>query len=208
MPYMKKILVAAALALFATASFAKVENSKHDFNYSSTYSQALASRCSYCHVPHAAKTWANVALWATNQASGGTFEFYSNTDYKVTSVSVAESQTCLACHADGTIATTGLKAQVAASANVGFDLRNDHPIGAEVALGGNTSASVLATVVIGRHTYSAADAGTVECAVCHSVHGTSSYTIQGRKLLYGSGNSGNAAGHASTTDFCAICHTR
>ncbi len=203
---MKKILVALAIAAFASTSYAIVDNSAHDFNDSTTYGMALASRCQYCHVPHAAKTWANTALWATNEASGGTFEFYSNNDYKVASVNVAESQTCLACHADGTTATTGLKANLTGAKNVGFDLRNDHPIGNEVIIGGNTSAALASTVVIGRFTYSATNQGTVECATCHSVHGLSSRTIQGRKLLYGEGNSGNTAGWPSTTDFCAICH--
>ena len=84
---MKKILVALAIAAYASTSFAAVENSKHDFNANATYSVGLASRCQYCHVPHAAKTWANVALWATDAATGGTFEYYSNTDTKVTSAS-------------------------------------------------------------------------------------------------------------------------
>jgi len=202
---MKKILVALAIAAYASTSFATVENSKHDFNASTTYSVGLASRCQYCHVPHAAKTWANVALWATNAATGGTFEYYSNADTKVTSVDVAASQTCLACHADGTIATTGLAAVVAASANVGFDLRNDHPIGAEITMTPG-SGGMKDPLVIGRHTVVAGD--TVECAVCHSVHGLSSYTIETRKLLYGPGNSGVATGWPASTDFCGVCHTR
>lgn len=205
---MKKILLALAIAAFATPSFAKVFNSAHDFNNSTTYGMALASRCQYCHVPHAAKTWANTALWATNAASGGTFEFYSARKYKVASIDTAESQTCLACHADGTTATTGLKTAVTGLKNVGFDLRNDHPIGDKVIVGGNTNASLFATIVLGRNTFTAADPATVECSVCHSVHGQSSLTIQGRKLLYGAGNSGDTAGWASTTDFCAICHNR
>jgi hypothetical protein len=199
---MKKILVALAIAAFASTSFATVENSKHDFNFSSTYSSNKASRCVYCHVPHNAQEWANVALWATGQATG-TFDLYSNSDYKVTSVAVAESQTCLACHADGTTATTGLAANVAASANVGYNLRNDHPIGAEVVIG---TSGMKSPIVLGRHSPVVGDS--VECATCHSVHGLSSYTIQGRKLLYGPGDSGNTAGHPSTVDFCGLCHTR
>lgn len=162
----------------------------------------------YCHVPHNAQAWANVALWATGQATGGTFQYYSGsgiTGLKVNSVDVTKSQTCLACHADGTTATTGLAAAVAASANVGFDLRNDHPIGDTVIMTPGAG-GMKNPIVIGRTTVVAG--ATVECAVCHSVHGLSAYTIQGRKLLYGPGNSGSATGWPGSTDFCNICHTR
>ncbi len=116
-----------------------------------------------------------------------------------------QSQTCLACHADGTVATTGLGAAVTGAALIGFDLQNDHPIGNDTAMTPG-SGGMKTPIVIGRHTVVAGD--TVECATCHSVHGLSSYTIQNRKLLYGPGNSGNASGWPDTTDFCNICHTR
>lgn len=203
---MKKILVALAMTLFATTSFAKVAGSKHDFNASS-YGTGKSSRCEYCHVAHNAKTWANVALWATD-AAGGTFELYSSAKVKATAISVQKSQTCLACHADGTTAVTFLNQDVTGSVKLDNDLRNDHPIGTGVVLGGNTNASVFATVIIGRGSYSSAKQSTVECSVCHSVHGLSGYTIETRKLLYGAGNSGNVNGHPASTDFCGICHDR
>ncbi len=206
---MKKILVALAIAAFASTSFAKVQGTPHDFNASDTYTMNLASRCQYCHVPHAAQTWANVALWATGQAlNAASFEYYSNKSYKVTSVDVAKSQTCLACHADGTTATTGLKTDLVGVKNVEYNLKNDHPIGNLVPIGANTKASLRPIILIGRSSYDATHTATVECGTCHSVHGPSYYTIQTRKLLYGPGNSNDPLGHASTTDFCGICHDR
>jgi hypothetical protein len=201
---MKKILVALAIAAFASTSYAVVENSAHDFNASATYGVAKASRCVYCHVPHAAQTWANTALWATGQATG-TFDYYSAEGLVVTGISVKESQTCLACHADGTTATTGLAAAITGAKNVEYNLKNDHPIGTEVVMTPG-SGGMKNPLVIGRHTIVGGE--TVECATCHSVHGLSGYTIEGRKLLYGPGNSGLASGWPSTTDFCNVCHTR
>lgn len=197
---MKKILVALALAAFASASYAAVAGSAHDFNAGS-YANGKSSSCAYCHVPHAAKTWANVALWATNAASTATdFTLYSNNKYKATALDIKGSQTCLACHADGQTATTGLGAAVETTSplNVGYDLRNDHPIGTGVNLTPGTSA-FKAPIYMGYQTYTSGGTYEMKCATCHNPH--NSRTIAGSKLLY-------ADQSGATTDFCMICHTR
>jgi hypothetical protein len=203
---MKKILVALAFAAYASTSFALVENSAHDFNFSTTYSTNKASRCQYCHVPHNAATWASTALWATSPASG-TLTFYSA---GVTTIDVKRSQTCLACHADDTVVPTDvdgndLLAQAVAK-TVGYDLRNDHPIGDQIFVIPGYD-GIKDPLILGRTTFTVAAQRTLQCATCHSVHGNSGYTIENRALLYGPGNNG-ASQWPDTTDFCTICHTR
>jgi hypothetical protein len=213
---MKKILVALALAAFASTGSALVENSKHDFNFSGTYKLGVdgkASRCSYCHVPHNAATWAETGLWATQ--AGPAVTLFSG----ITSIDAARSQTCLACHADAAsppldlAGNAVLGAPVADSAIVETDLTNDHPIGLETLItpGTNGMKNPTGGLKIGRATMDPATPSTlrtVECSLCHSVHGLSNYTIQGRKLLYGPGPSVDPAGWPVDTDFCNICHTR
>ena len=209
---MKKILVALAIAAFASASFAKVENSKHDFNTAGNpYSQNLSSRCAYCHVPHNAQTWANTALWATNQATQAIVPYADlmSRGVDVGNVDIKESQTCLACHGDGSMAVTGLAQAVDASKIVGVDLRNDHPIGENVVVGqigttltSNGAASLFPSGAIGRAKWDAGNTLTVECATCHSVHGLSNNTINGRKLLYG--GQGGVAGGTYTSRIVAM----
>jgi hypothetical protein len=200
------------MALLATTSYAKVENSAHDFDRAGgTFGVGMESMCSYCHVPHRAQSWANTALWATQDPNtNGTFEYYSSANLAASSIQVEGSQTCLACHADGATATTGLSQAVSGNLNVGYDLRNDHPIGiAYNAAGGGVSHSLRAfPVTLGRTTFTTGGTYTVECATCHSVHGLSNRTIQTRALLYGPGASADAAGWPSDTDFCLICHDR
>jgi hypothetical protein len=209
---MKKILVALALALYATSSFATVANSPHDFNASATpgfnssgtnYSMNKASRCQYCHVPHAAQAWASVALWATGQAAGS-FTYYSSANVVVTSIDKAQSQTCLACHADGTTVITGLATAVTGPAMIGYNLQLSHPVGDQVVLTPGQN-SMQTTISIGRLNLGTTGSTTVQCATCHSVHGFGKSTIIGRKLLYGPGNAGP---YPNSTDFCTICHNR
>ena len=194
------------MALFATTSYAKVENSAHDFNKSTTYGVNKASRCQYCHVPHNAQTWANTALWAT--AEGTTTYTYWSTGMTIGDLDTKRTRTCLACHGDGSVNVTGLKAAVSGTTLVSEgngNLANDHPVGSNTRIstaGGMQPMPFL----IGRSTISAGSTRTVECATCHSVHGPSDYTIIGRKLLYGSG--AVSGGHPNSTDFCTISHDR
>jgi hypothetical protein len=217
---MKKILVALALALHATASFATVVNSPHDFNAGGTFNSSgtnyapvggKASRCVYCHVPHGAQAWAGVALWATGSPNATLFQYYSSANVVVTSIDVAKSQTCLACHADGTTAITGLAVPVDTSAMIGYNLKLSHPVGDQATMTSGAG-GMQANIYIGRTSLPNGTTltGGVQCATCHSVHGYSNYTIQGRKLLYGgSSTTGSmAGGWPQSTDFCTICHNR
>ena len=102
--------------------------------------------CVYCHTPHGARTDIEAPLW-NKPATGTTYQTYDSTTIDgqilaVGSVSVA----CLTCH-DGTQAMdavinapgsgagsgnigSGVGAMPPTSiANLGADLRNDHPIG-------------------------------------------------------------------------------
>jgi hypothetical protein len=213
---MKKILIALALAAFASTSYAAVENSKHDFNFQGSYSTSKASRCQYCHVPHHSATWADTALWAISEPDTSGYSLWTT----VGTLDPARSVTCLACHGDATTppleldGTTQVLGQaMATSAVLGPDLTNDHPIGSAFMVEpGAHGIKDVPEIKIGRATITKATSSTwrsVECALCHSVHGQSTYTIAGKKLLYGPGNSGVATGwDPLTVDFCNICHSR
>lgn len=207
---MKKIIVALAMALFASTSYAAVAGSAHDFNASTTYDTDKSSRCVYCHVPHNAETWAGTALWATQQPTLANFDWYSAQDYVVLEANVdeRESLTCLACHADSAQANADLLNDISGTKNLGFDLTNDHPVGALWNSVTSPSHSLKAfPITIGRDTITSETY--IQCATCHAVHGTSTYTIQTRAMLYGPGNSGVAGtGHPADTEFCGICHSR
>ncbi|HET8542581.1 MAG TPA: cytochrome c3 family protein [Anaeromyxobacter sp.] len=193
---MKKILVALAVAAFASSAFAAVSGSKHDFTGSSGYSTGLPSRCQYCHIPHHAQVWANTALWALPQYTG-TLTFYSS---GITSIDIKESQTCLSCHGDGATATSQLNAALPASARIANDgLANDHPIG-NTFTPGSTRGIVNANIILAYSTFAQATASVLECAGCHNPH--NSRTYPGRKLLAA------PPPFDGTGDFCGQCHTR
>jgi predicted CXXCH cytochrome family protein len=197
---MKKILVALALAAFASSSFAAVENSAHDFDFGGTYGTGLASRCMYCHVPHAAQTWgAGTALWALPDP-GLSLTLYSNAKYQPTDVDARGTMTCLTCHADGTTAQTGLAVTVVGTAaDLTTDLSNDHPVGNTVIFNPGGSGMKPSPIILGFTTYTNGGNYEMECATCHNPH--NSRTIPGRKLL-------SASTAAAGTDFCNFCHTR
>ncbi len=197
---MKKILVALAIATFASSAFATVAGSKHDFFASSTYGTGKPSRCVYCHVPRNAQSWTNAALWALPQTNLSALTFYST---GTTTLSMEMSVTCLSCHADGAIATSGLKVDIdTVNANVvlGPDFRNDHPIGTDAGFTpGTTRGFAAGPITLGYTTLANGVATTVECATCHNPH--NSNIIPGSKLV--NVPNGNASG-----DFCGACHTR
>ncbi len=114
---MKKIIVAAALALAATTASATIAGSSHDLhaNVNPALAGALGgAACAYCHMPHNGGTLAGAPLWARKIASvtatattyAATYSFYSSVvgghapPTNADSIG-AGSRACLSCH-DGT----------------------------------------------------------------------------------------------------------
>ena len=203
---MKKALVAIALSAFATSAFAIIDGGPHDLNTISNPANAKASDCIYCHAPHAVNTSVSgTPLWNRNMFAGA-FTTYSSTTVPAARVSApgANSVTCLACH-EGSLAlgdlfasppaedVTTVPATLAsvATANIGADLRNDHPIGVQYP--GATVNFVGTPAGMVFYDSDGAGPGTnfVECGTCHNPHESTNV-----KFLRVSG------------DACTVCHIR
>ncbi len=193
---MKKVLVlAAGLSLFATTVFAApgaVTGTAHDLS-------ALASNtggqiCVFCHTPHYASTAA--PLWNRGNvdvtAEAGYFAYTSSTfnaddvvggvDYTVPDIGL-----CMTCH-DGVMTDTlnnlfatanvapvetvagDLTIAVGSPALLGYDFRNDHPVGVlynNALVTADNGGLVIETdaAVVAR-----LRGGYVVCSSCHDVH--------------------------------------
>ena len=155
----KGLVVAASAALSTSAMAQGILGSPHDL------SSGSAELCVYCHTPHAGTT-AGGPLWNRNAATGGAYQAYTSTTLNDNTFDPAGvTLACLSCH-DGTqarntvINAPGSGAQggtitggetgaitngiVNALANIGTDLRNDHPVGIAYCGGG-----LAGTVVTG-----------------------------------------------------------
>lgn len=90
---MKKILFAAAIALFATQASATIVGSSHDLTLAKWAGSNVAGKsvCSYCHAAHVFNTGniVNQYLWNRSISAAST------------ATVGPESRTCLSCH-DGT----------------------------------------------------------------------------------------------------------
>lgn len=165
----KHTLVFASLALLAGAASAQIKDTPHNLtstgpgpNTQSTTQQI----CVFCHTPHASNTDATAPLW-NKGLPNTTYQQYktansSTIDGEVLAVG-SVSAACLSCH-DGTQAMDNLvnapgsgglntagsdrnynwnvgASKITGVANLGADLKNDHPIGIAYC-GGGLSASV------------------------------------------------------------------
>lgn len=165
---MKKIIIFIFLMLAYTTAIAGIANTKHNLGTGGTGANHLttgtAEICVFCHTPHGSDTSAPVPLWNRVLPSGASFTTYaslnsSTIDGQILSVG-SVSLACLSCH-DGSQAmdvmlnrpgSGGYDASGAADAanvwagsatmsgvaNLGLDMKNDHPIGIEYCGGGLT----------------------------------------------------------------------
>jgi predicted CXXCH cytochrome family protein len=183
----------------------KLTASKHNFVGDSWNGNGGA--CGPCHTPH--NSIGNDAPLWSHTNSTATFTYYSNSTMNASMPSGtpnAYSLMCLSCH-DGVTAVDGfigeigtaqyggdLMGTINATANVGTDLRNDHPISilyddalriADGELHNPTNANVSELLF---NNY-------VECSSCHNPHGGEENT----KLLRVP-NTGSA--------LCLRCHNK
>jgi hypothetical protein len=195
-----------ALAALTGAAQAQITNSAHDF---SSYAWSGGEICRPCHTPH----FANVAagrLWnhALSTATYTMFEGEEGTSADLD----RESRLCMGCH-DGTVAldsfggTTGTN-YIPGGANIGTDLRNDHPIGKD-AVYPTTPSTRFNPQNASHQVVSAwgslrlkswidntgAEKWVVGCRTCHNVHNAGNFT----HML----NFSNQASHV-----CLTCHIK
>ncbi len=201
-------LLIGTLALAGLSSFAQAQitNSAHDF---SSYSWSGGEICRPCHTPHfaniaAGRLWNHTLSTATYTLFGGATGTSADLD--------RESRLCLSCH-DGTVALDSFGGMsgtnyIPGGANMGTDLSNDHPIGAEAIYPTttstrfnpqNTSHQVVSTWGSLRLKSWTDSAGTeqyvVGCRTCHNVHNAGNYD----HML----NFSNASSH-----LCLTCHIK
>jgi predicted CXXCH cytochrome family protein len=183
-------LALASLGLMTASATAQIVGSAHDF---SSMAWSGGQICKPCHTPHNAMTgmprlWNHeltVATYQMHEGSGGTGTGTAVVDFDY------RSRMCLSCH-DGTVAldsfggSTGTSF-IPGSANLGTDLRNDHPVGADALYppnpvptwwsGAFKDASLLPSAL--RLQNWTDPGGTVRkvvgCTTCHNPHRTGGY---------------------------------
>jgi predicted CXXCH cytochrome family protein len=188
---MKKMLLIAVAMIFVAgiASAASIVDSKHDMRTHIT-NETNTEVCVYCHTPHQQGT-SQYPLWNHSLSGAGSYGAYTSPTLNGTISPVPNSSDgtvtslCMSCH-DGTVAVNALfnppnvgtvgstytaaldgTGRIVSAANLGTDLRNDHPVNLDYQSsitngdsGLHTAASV-SNLLIG---------GQVTCASCHQVH--------------------------------------
>jgi predicted CXXCH cytochrome family protein len=207
-------LVTVLSVLIPRAALGQADNvsaSKHNMSTRSglaNYNEV----CVYCHTPHGGQIQ-NAPLW--NRTFGtGPYQMYNNAysstiDMTVAATPQGVSLACLSCHdgsigldviinrpnADTSLAGTGNKMPANAGqffANLGTDLRNDHPISvtydnvADPAFQPKTGDKIdnLLPLYTGR----------VECGTCHNPHNTTNTPFLRRSN--------------SSSNLCKTCHIK
>ena len=173
------LMVAFALTTSLAAQKAGVVGTAHDLRTEGN----VGDVCVTCHTPHNANpNNGGALLWVRSVRTTGysVYDGTLNTDFAGGPVSLTGgnqvSLLCLSCH-DGAAALNvtwdartlaGYEASIGTGgANLGTDLRNDHPIGFTYA----TSATAKTDDYWATPTGSVKlQAGRVECASCHQVH--------------------------------------
>jgi predicted CXXCH cytochrome family protein len=155
------------LGLSATIVFSGISGSAHDF---SSTNWASGKVCAPCHAPH--NTNLAVGYLWNRELSTGPWEVREGAELGAASIM------CLSCH-DGSIALDSFGGNtgsefISGPANVGLDLRGDHPVGVGYPLEGRYVDKVT-VVASGLKLYAGANGDQVECASCHDVHNSTGY---------------------------------
>jgi len=194
---MKKLaLVAVVVAVVAMMAFgvyaaSDIRNTKHNLSRQSTnYTRSTNYNeiCVFCHTPHAAGGW---PLWNRNMTGISGFTMYSSIMLEVTATDIDDtSKLCFTCHLDANKVKDPLSnpsnlvssAQptfnngIHATAAIGTNLRDDHPIAFNYnTVQGNNSYELEtasnAAANLGSTTAQIFPNGYMTCATCHDVHG-------------------------------------
>lgn len=192
-PLLSALAAALIVASAPLAAQDNVVNSKHNISQRAQSTpgtlQNYGEVCVYCHTPHGGASSTNAPLWNRSFGSGP-YNMYDNAwsstiDMQVASQPQGVSLACLSCH-DGTVgldvitnrpnrdtSLTPLGATMPANsgqrfANLGTDLRNDHPVSVTYSTTADQAFNAPVGTRIGGQLplYS----GRVECGTCHNPH--------------------------------------
>jgi predicted CXXCH cytochrome family protein len=199
---MKKILVAAVFAAFASTATAAgvITGSLHDFSQA-THAGAAGNlgTCQYCHAPHlfnASNIGAGAPLWNRNLSGGAANVLaYTSTTFgqALTAASIGPvTLTCLSCHDGATMVNAvnngGPSTQITSArittatqfvngtALIGTNLRDDHPVGVNYVTSYNADTTHFVAQANGVVGTLPLFATKVECGTCHDPHGVTGLT--------------------------------
>ena len=198
------VAMVAVISLPAVA-LAAITGTSHDFS-GAGWNSVSGEICIVCHTPHNADSTVTTAPLWNHEVTTATYSVYtSDTLNATTGQPDGVSLLCLSCH-DGTVAIDSFAGNtgsifITGDADVGTDLRDDHPIsfvwtdagiGAEDnGLNSVTDASGLGGTIDEDMLF-----GTkMQCASCHDAHGVATVPY----FLVKS----NAA-----SDLCLTCHNK
>ena len=170
---MKKIIVLVALVtLTATSAFAVISGTSHDLSASGS---GVDEICAYCHTPHNGGTEA--PLWNRGAGTAVATHYNSTTMNALGGTASSDAPLCLSCHDSGSLSSVIITNQpngktydpsgltLAANANLGTDLSNDHPVGFAYA-DATADADIETAPLNGVALFN----GDVWCSSCHDVH--------------------------------------
>lgn len=192
-------LGAATLAVLATTASAQIVNTKHNF---SSMAWSGGEICKPCHTPHFAMKEAG-ALW-NHELTTATYLMWEGEGTAETDLD-KRSRLCLSCH-DGTVALDSFGGMtgssfITATANMGLDLEDDHPIGRDAVypVEGSTRFNPANTLPSTMRLRDWTDENgviqkVVSCGTCHTAHG------RGFPYLLNISNSASA--------MCLECHIK
>jgi len=182
-----KLMVIAVMTIPLGKAYGQISGTPHDLRSTLSIDQV----CLPCHTPHNAQTDASggsMILW-NHEITNQTFTMYSqfaaprpsgdNPRNQDAGNSLSgPSKLCLSCH-DGVTAidnyggTTGgsiMMGTVNADANLGTDLRNDHPIGLQYPDSGVNTGFNDPAGFVGVKLVTVNGQARVECTSCHDPH--------------------------------------
>lgn len=195
---------------------AGISNTKHNLSVSGPGAYRAASEtqlCVFCHMPHNANP--AVPLW-NHALSAATYTPYGSTTLAAAAPGqpTGSSKLCLSCH-DGTVAlgsvhnmpfgkltpgtVSGLEALLTGAANLGTDLRDDHPVSFTYDSGLAASNTELVDPVVLTGKIRPDSNNQLQCTSCHDPH-SETYP---KFLLTGFTD---GAGYGSP--LCRTCHNK
>jgi len=193
----------AVTCLFATPAMSEITGTAHDF---SAETWGGGEICLACHAPHNNLSTTGL-LWNHTQSTATYTVYASGTMSSTPGQPSGTSKLCMSCH-DGTVAldnyggVTNGTAAIAATANFGTSLVNDHPISFPYTTANGEELHATNTAVTFADTSTGTiadmlDGSNVECQSCHDVHNTKS---NGAASLLLKDNANSA--------LCLTCHTK
>lgn len=193
---MKKLLLAAVVALFATNASALIAGSSHDLHGTTSN-----GACMYCHMPHHSNTAVTAApIWSRTVFASSSYTMKNTSSGQVPNLGTTQnSLLCLSCH-DGVVSMTTLwngqalggsavtLSSTGAATNIGTDLRNDHPVGVTYATAGTsanaTGLDTLANAQLAGYMFFGTN--NLECGSCHDPHNDANgkfYRVSGDRCV-------------------------